>query len=92
MQVQQALCYALTANIVELIPALGALFPRGGPVQDPVLTGLTGGSGASRSQVSVPASMGTGGGGVGTKWSAPLERATQLVLISFSSPLVLRWA
>ena len=23
----------------ELIPTLGALFPRGGPVQDPVLTG-----------------------------------------------------
>jgi hypothetical protein len=23
---------------VELIPTLGALFPRGGPVQDPVLT------------------------------------------------------
>ena len=31
--------YALTPNTVELIPALGALFPRGGPVQDPVLTG-----------------------------------------------------
>ena len=31
-------CYALTPNSVELIPTLGALFPRGGPVQDPVLT------------------------------------------------------
>jgi len=30
--------YALTPNTVELIPTLGALFPRGGPVQDPVLT------------------------------------------------------
>ena len=29
--------YALTPNIVELIPTLGALFPREGPVQDPVL-------------------------------------------------------
>ena len=30
--------YALTPNTVELIATLGALFPRGGPVQDPVLT------------------------------------------------------
>ena len=30
--------YALTPNTVELIPTLGALFPRGGPVQDLVLT------------------------------------------------------
>jgi len=30
--------YALTPNTVELIPTLGAPFPRGGPVQDPVLT------------------------------------------------------
>jgi len=30
--------YALTPNTVELIPTLGALSPRGGPVQDPVLT------------------------------------------------------
>ena len=29
---------ALISNTVELIPTLGALFPRGGPVQDPVLT------------------------------------------------------
>jgi len=29
---------ALIPNTVELIPTLGALFPRGGPVQDPVLT------------------------------------------------------
>jgi len=29
---------ALTPNAVELIPTLGALFPRGGPIQDPVLT------------------------------------------------------
>ena len=28
----------LTQNTGELIPTLGALFPRGGPVQDPVLT------------------------------------------------------
>ena len=28
----------LTPKIVELIPTLGALFARGGPVQDPVLT------------------------------------------------------
>ena len=28
----------LTPNTVELIPTLGALFPRGGPVQDSVLT------------------------------------------------------
>ena len=27
-----------TPNTVELIPTLGALFSRGGPVQDPVLT------------------------------------------------------
>jgi len=27
-----------TPNTVELIPTLGALPPRGGPVQDPVLT------------------------------------------------------
>jgi len=30
--------HALTPNTVELIPTLGALSPRGGPVQDPVLT------------------------------------------------------
>ena len=30
--------YALTPDTVELIPTLGALFPRGGSVQDPVLT------------------------------------------------------
>ena len=30
---------ALTPNTVELIHTLGALFPQGGPVQDPVLTG-----------------------------------------------------
>ena len=30
--------YALTPNTGELIHTLGALFPRGGPVQDPVLT------------------------------------------------------
>ena len=30
--------HALTPDTVELIPTLGALFPRGGPVQDPVLT------------------------------------------------------
>jgi len=30
--------YALISNTVELIPTLGALFPRGGPVEDPVLT------------------------------------------------------
>ena len=29
---------ALTPNTVELIPTLGALSPRGGPVQDPFLT------------------------------------------------------
>ena len=29
----------LTPNTVELIPTLGALSPRGGPVQDPVITG-----------------------------------------------------
>ena len=29
---------ALTPNTVELIPTIGALFPRCGPVQDPVLT------------------------------------------------------
>ena len=29
---------------------------------------------------------GTGGGGVGTKWSAPLERATTLIRIFFPSP------
>ena len=29
---------ALTPNTVELIPTLGAPSPRGGPVQDPVLT------------------------------------------------------
>ena len=28
----------LTPNTVELIPTRGALSPRGGPVQDPVLT------------------------------------------------------
>ena len=31
--------YTLTPNTIELIPTLGALFSRGGPVQDPVLTG-----------------------------------------------------
>jgi len=30
--------YALTPNTVKLIPTIGALLPRGGPVQDPVLT------------------------------------------------------
>jgi hypothetical protein len=30
--------YTLTPNAVELILNLGALFPRGGLVQDPVLT------------------------------------------------------
>ena len=30
--------YALTPNTVELIRSLGALPPRGGPVQDPALT------------------------------------------------------
>ena len=30
--------YALTPDTVELIPTLGALFPRGGSVQDSVLT------------------------------------------------------
>ena len=30
--------YALTPNKVEQIPTLGALSPRGGPVQDSVLT------------------------------------------------------
>jgi len=30
--------YALLSNTVELILTLGALLPRGGPVQDPVLT------------------------------------------------------
>ena len=29
---------ALTPNTVERIPAIGAIFSRGGPVQDPVLT------------------------------------------------------
>ena len=29
---------AVPPDTVELVPALGALFPRGGPVQDPVLT------------------------------------------------------
>jgi len=29
--------YALTLNKVELIPTLGALSPRGGPVQEPAL-------------------------------------------------------
>ena len=33
----------LTPNTVELIPALGDLFPRGGPVQDPVLTNVVSG-------------------------------------------------
>ena len=28
----------LTPNTVELIPTIGALFPRGGPAQDSVLT------------------------------------------------------
>ena len=31
-------CDPLTPNTVELIPTLGALSPRGGPVQDPVRT------------------------------------------------------
>ena len=30
--------YALTPNTVELIPTLGALYPRGGPGQDTALT------------------------------------------------------
>ena len=30
--------HPLTPKTVELIPTLGALFPRGGPVQDPALT------------------------------------------------------
>ena len=30
--------YALTPNTVEPIPTLGAIPPRGGPVQDPVFT------------------------------------------------------
>ena len=30
--------WTLTSTTVELIPTLGALPPRGGPVQDPVLT------------------------------------------------------
>jgi len=30
--------YALTPNTVELIPTIGAFPPRGGPVEDPVLT------------------------------------------------------
>ena len=34
--------YALTPNAVELIPTLGALSPRDGPVQDPVLTAVGG--------------------------------------------------
>ena len=33
---------ALTPNTVELIPTIGALSPRGGHVQDPVLTGWVG--------------------------------------------------
>ena len=32
----------VTPNTVELIPAIGALFPRGGPVQDPALTEVMG--------------------------------------------------
>ena len=32
------LYHALTPNTVELIPVLGALFPRGGHVKHPVLT------------------------------------------------------
>jgi len=43
---EDTLVSALTPNTVELIPTLGALFPRGGPVQDPVLT-----PGADYSQV-----------------------------------------
>ena len=31
---------AVTPNTVELVPTLGALLPRGGPVQDPVLTAV----------------------------------------------------
>ena len=34
------LCGLVFRNTVELIYILGALFPRGGPVQDPVLTGF----------------------------------------------------
>ena len=30
--------YTLTPNTVELMPTRGALFPRGGPSQEPVLT------------------------------------------------------
>ena len=32
----------LTPNAVEPIPTLGAFFPRGGPINDPVLTGSRG--------------------------------------------------
>ena len=37
-RLSEAVPHALTPNTVELIPTLGALSPRGGPVQDPVLT------------------------------------------------------
>ena len=30
--------YALTPNTVKLLPTIGTLFLRGGPVQDPALT------------------------------------------------------
>ena len=33
-------CYALILDTVELVYILGALFPRGGPVQDSALTHL----------------------------------------------------
>ena len=36
--------HALSLNTVELIPTLGALSPRGGPIQDPVLTPHPGGN------------------------------------------------
>ena len=35
--ISEAVPYALISNTVELIPTLGALFPRGGPIQNPVL-------------------------------------------------------
>ena len=37
-QIHTASSNALTPNTAELIPTLRSLFPRGGPVQDPVLT------------------------------------------------------
>ena len=36
--ISEAVPYALTSKTVEPIPTLGALFPRCGSVQDPVLT------------------------------------------------------